>query len=44
MDVAFAVNKVPVTEKELNSIMDGYLNSSRGFDSSSSTSFIHRIN
>ena len=40
ISVAFAVKKVPVTEKELNSIMDGYLNSARGFDSSSSTSFI----
>lgn len=38
--VAFAVKKVPVTEKELNSIMDVYLYSARDFDSKSDSSFI----
>ena len=38
--VAFAVKKVPVTKKELNSIMDGYLSSARGFDSNSRSNFI----
>ena len=40
ISVAFAVKKVPVTKKELNSIMDGYLSGARGFDSSSRSNFI----
>ena len=40
ISVAFAVKKVPVTKRELNSIMDGYLNNARDFDSSSRLSFI----
>ena len=40
ISVAFAVKKVPVTKRELNSIMDGYLSSARGFDSSSRSNFI----
>ena len=40
ISVAFAVKKVPVTKRELNSIIDGYLNSARDFDSESDSSFI----